>query len=61
MKPLSMPILSMRNHRKATFLFVLALISLLYSCEQLNKLEEVIHQPPKHTKESAQVVYDWYK
>lgn len=56
-----MKLLSMRNHWKATRLFVLFLFSLLYSCEELNKLEEIFHRPPKYTQESADVVYDWYK
>ncbi|CAN5883120.1 vanadium-dependent haloperoxidase [soil metagenome] len=58
MKPLSIPLLSMRNRRKASYLFVLFLFSLLYSCEQL---EEIFRQPPKYSQESATVVYDWYK
>jgi hypothetical protein len=61
MKPLSMPLLPVSSFRKATCLVSLFLISLLYGCEQLKKLEEITHQPPKYTEESATVVYDWYK
>jgi hypothetical protein len=56
-----MKLLSMRNHQKASFLLVLILLCLLYSCDHLKKIEEIYHQPPKYTEESAQVVYDWYK
>ncbi len=56
MKPLSM-----RNHRKATYLLLLFLFSLLYSCKEWEKLEEMLHRPPKYTQEKADVVYDWYK
>jgi hypothetical protein len=56
-----MKLLPIFNRRKVICLFVLSFISFLYSCEQLKKLEEVIHQPPKYTQESADVVYDWYK
>jgi hypothetical protein len=49
------------NFRKAVFVSALFLVSFLYSCEHLNKIDEIIHRPPKHKEESAQVVYDWYK
>jgi hypothetical protein len=54
-----MKFLSMRNRRKAAHLFVLFLFSLLFSCEEL--LDELGHRPPRHSQESAAVVYDWYK
>jgi hypothetical protein len=56
-----MKLLSMRNRQKAAFLSVLSLLCLLYSCDHLKKIEDIYHQPPKYTEESAQVVYDWYK
>ncbi len=56
MKPLSM-----RNHQNATRLLVLFLFGLLYSCEELKRLEEIVNRPPTYPQESAAVVYDWYK
>ncbi len=56
-----MKLLSLPSPEKAIRLFVLFLFSLLLSCEELHKLEEMIHQPPKYTQEKADVVYDWYK
>ncbi len=56
MKSLSLP-----NSRKAVRLSLLFLFGLLYSCEELEKLEEIVHRPPSYTEESATVVYDWYK
>ena len=54
-----MKILSTCYRRKAGHLFVLILLGLLFSCEEI--IDEIIHKPPKHTQESADVVYDWYK
>ncbi len=34
---------------------------MIHQCTELEKLEEMIHQPPKYTQEKADVVYDWYK
>jgi hypothetical protein len=56
-----MKLLSIHKQRKIAQLSLFFLISLLYSCEQLNKLEDIFHHPPTYTQESAQVVYDWYK
>ncbi len=56
MKPLSIC-----SSLKATRLWVLFLFGFLYSCEELKPLEEIVNHPPKHTQESADVVYDWYK
>ena len=51
----------MPNRRKVTFLCALSLFSLLFSCEEWDKLEDILHRPPPYPQESAAVVYDWYK
>lgn len=56
-----MKLLSIFNRRKVICLLALFLLSLLYSCEQLEKIDEIFHKPPKYTQESATVIYDWYK
>jgi hypothetical protein len=56
-----MKLLTVQNHRNFTHLLLLLLISSLYSCEQLKKLEDIFAPPPTYKDESAQVVYDWYK
>jgi hypothetical protein len=54
-----MKLLTPSNYRKVMYLFGLLLLSLLYSCEEI--IDEIFNKPPKHTEESADVVYDWYK
>lgn len=51
----------MHNRQRVTHLLVLFLFSLLFSCEKLDYLEELLHRAPNHPQEKADVVYDWYK
>jgi hypothetical protein len=56
-----MKLLSVRYCKKVTRLLALFLFGMLYSCEELKQLEEIVNRPPKYNQESAKVVYEWYK